>query len=584
MLNMADFFAVSLITVATVVGALDSNASQLPELTVWGAVYETSTPGLSDSLAMGTNGIDRASLAAVGALDSTVTAVLTETTDWGEDYETSSVTEGYDPQTTETGELDAAAVGSYCPAGSYSPPGFGACVLCETGTYADTVQSTACKQCHPGQYIGTDGAVQCLQCPAGKFSPLNGSSACSSCPGWTGSSAGMAACVTCSSSAVGCAYADGSSCPMCGSACTLCGAGYYNDGSSNNCAACGPGKYLPGRGAPSAASCTDCFSGTYTRPTSTGLSACLQCAVGMPLPKNSKYLESGFDPLLCNWVCDAGFQTVQASPEEGSDFWMALSTSYGKQGYSSAAVVEMIRYRSDYCCDTSKVTAGRWRMGCTKFSAGTIEVCQSVENGQFVLLGGDSLNRCNDWVCNAGFYKLDSVCSAQPVCDEGFTYARGSGGLVLSDPSGMYSCMVCPVCADGSEAATPCNSTHPAVCRLCGGSRPYSVGGGACVKDPPVGFRGVKATLGPGARPVLTFDNRAFVWVPSTVFYSYVACANAGHGRIFTGGDAVCDLVLCCFIFIVLGGADQRFETGEGQLLRPVQHPVCTLEAIRWLV
>ena len=469
-------------------------------------------------------------------------ASTTDDTTWEELFEYSSTPD--DPQTTTDAPLLAADAA--CPAGSYCPPGFSACILCETGTYAAAGLATACRQCPAGWYGAADGATQCVQCPAGRFSFFSGSSVCSSCPAWTGSAVGMAACATCHNASTGCSYADGSACPMCGSACAQCNAGYYSDGvSGDRCLGCGPGKYLPGKGAPSSGSCTDCFSGTYTRPTSTGLSACLQCSVGMPLPQNAYYLGDGFDPLLCKWACEAGFQTVSASPDRGGATWSSLSASYAKQGFSDASIVEMIRFRSDYCCDTSKVTAGRWRVGCTKYSAGTVADCQAVENGQFVLASADSLNRCDDWVCNAGYYKLSGGCVPQPVCGAGSTYARDGGGQLIAQ-SGVYSCAACPVCVDGSETAASCNSTHAAVCRMCGGARPYSVGGGACVQYPPVGFRGAKTTLGSGlawgARPVLTSDNRPFVWAPGTVLYSYVACADAGYGREFAGGDAVCDL------------------------------------------
>ena len=438
-------------------------------------------------------------------------------------------------------------VDASCAAGSYSPPGYNACIQCETGTFASAAMATVCTQCAAGRYNEMNGATQCGQCPAGKFSFFTGSSVCSSCPAWTGSAAGMSSCVTCSSSG-GCRYADASVCPTCSGACTLCSAGFYNDGGSNRCVACGSGKYLSGLGGSSSAACIGCFSGTYTRPMQSGMSSCLQCSLNsaMSLPQNAVYLTSDVHPLLCKWVCAAGFQTMLASPLQGSDEWGALSSSYANQGFSDGDITLMIKYRSDYCCDASSVMAGQWRTGCTKTNQGTIAECPPIANGQFYYAANtDSLNRCDDWVCNAGFYRRNGLCIAQPVCGAGFTYARdGSGQLVAQ--SDVYSCVACPVCMDGTETATACTRTHSAVCRMCGGGRQYSVGGGACVKDPPIGFRGVKATFSSspawGVRPVLTFDNKTFVWASSTVFYSFVACVDAGAGRVFTGGDAVCNI------------------------------------------
>jgi hypothetical protein len=460
-----------------------------------------------------------------------------------EDYE-------YSPLPGETDTEMIHLMSASCSPGSYSPPGFGTCLLCETGTYASGTMATACVQCEAGRFSGADGASQCAQCAAGKFSFFSGSSVCSSCPAWTGSVAGTALCVTCSnSSSAVCMYADGSACPSCSGACRLCRAGYFNDGESSLCTGCGAGTYLATQGATSSAACTACLSGTYTRPRNTGLSACLQCSqsAAMSLPLNAVYQIPG-DPMLCNWKCDSGFQNMAASPPRESAEWDAMSGVYLGQGYSEALVVQMIRYRSDYCCDSSSVNEGQYRFGCTKDSTGTVEWCALVANAKHVKVEtpANPLDRCLDWVCDAGYFKFNGRCNPQPVCGAGLTYARESvSGELIVQPSGAWSCVSCPVCADGTETAAPCNGTHSAVCRLCGGGRMFSVGGGPCVKEAPLGFRGVRTMLSIsppwGARPTLAYDNRAFVWVPSTVFYSYVACVAAGVGRRFTGGDAVCN-------------------------------------------
>ena len=434
------------------------------------------------------------------------------------------------------------AADAVCGPGSYSPSGFSTCIQCETGTFSDTtLATTGCKQCVSGRYSSADGASVCLQCPSGKFSYFQGSSVCSSCPAWTGSSVGLSACVTCTNSS-GCAYADGTACPMCGSVCVLCSAGYYNDGGSNRCSACGAGKYNPSRGGVSLDACMDCSVGSYTKPTSAGMSACLQCSANpsMSFPLNAGYVTGS--PLLCAWVCNQGYQTVPSSPGSGSAEWDSLSSSYTSQGFSANDIVLMIQYRSDFCCDSASVSIGKWRTGCTKYSAGSVVDCLPVQNGVFVDSGVvSSLNRCGDWACNSGYFKRNNVCNPQAVCESGYTFNRDSAGqLVLQD--GVASCVQCPVCVDGSETAVACNSTHSAVCRKC---KQYSASGGACVVDPPLGYRGVSKTysisLGWGVWPTLSFDNKPFVWSASVVFNSYIACDAIGVGQSFIGGDEVCD-------------------------------------------
>ena len=453
------------------------------------------------------------------------------------------------------------AADASCSAGFYSPSGFATCIQCEKGTFSSATRTiTACDLCAPGKFAAVDGMIQCSQCPAGSFSYFSGSSACSDCPQWTGSVAGSSACVTCWNTTQ-CLYADKRTCPGCGSACSLCNAGYYNDGVTGGvCSQCGSGTYNSAPGASSSGQCVTCGTGTFLLKSKMGMTACTSCSTstGYPAPPNAVYIESTatggtlqdtYSPYMCIWKCNTGGYELQkpildeTSPE-WTFYYSTLTNT--KNQFNDAEARLMISLKFNYCCNIAGVGTGRRLVGCSRLSTGVVEDCPVIVNGYYEDPGSPMVDKCGYWKCNNGFYKSGTFCVAQPVCDSGMTYLRGDDGVKVADPgSGMYSCVTCPVCADGTESAIPCNSTNMAVCRHCGNK--FSVQGGVCLDNVPLGFRPVSqsrnlAIIPLGQRPTLDSTNTPMSSTLIRIFNSYITCDYPGNGLSFTGGDASCAL------------------------------------------
>ena len=113
-----------------------------------------------------------------------------------------------------------------CPPGkiSSSPedPDISACQLCAAGTYSDSQKSSRCSSCPSGSFSPYNGSSGCSACPKGTYSPDTGATECSSCPEGTYYSHRGA-----NSS----------------SACRLCRAGEYSGLSAAYCSACVSGTY-----------------------------------------------------------------------------------------------------------------------------------------------------------------------------------------------------------------------------------------------------------------------------------------------------------------------------------------------------
>ena len=470
--------------------------------------------------------------------------------------------------------LEAATVS--CPAGQYNPDAqnfVAMCILCETGTFSSTAGTVgACAMCSPGKYSASTGASQCVPCSAGTFSHFEGSSVCTACPDQTGSGSGMSACMTCSNStSLLCLYANGAACPQCASACVQCNAGYYSDGVSNGCVACDRGKFYSLRGAVSSNLCSVCSTGSYTPPRGLGMSSCLECSSSgaYKAPPNAKYsdlLNNGFvkngvqlvSPVVCYWQCNEGYalQNVAINP----DVRFSLMQLYRNQGFDDTEAETRIEMTKNYCCYAVDVGIGQKRTGCSKTNPGKVENCPSITDGKYTDEGQLTLDRCMHWACNEGFYKSNDMCIAQPVCDDGQTYRRTNLGeldpVYETDPStgtnitasAKYVCVPCLVCAHGTETVIPCNRTHAAVCRMCGGNT-YSVNGGRCVGNVPYGFRQVYQnrkllSIPWGQRPVMLSDNRPLQVLDSQMsmnFYYFIACLGVDVSLAYRMNDQACN-------------------------------------------
>ena len=484
------------------------------------------------------------------------------TTEITEELYTTPVPLTTEPAVIQGRDVLLEAADASCNIGYYSPSGFTTCIPCEKGTFSSfNQQQTSCSLCAPGKFAALDGMGQCSACPAGTFSYSDGSSMCTSCPPWTGSFSSMSSCVTCSNSSGLCLYADQTSCPVCGSACVLCNAGYYNEGGGGSCVACSAGKYNDVRGAMGPMQCYTCGVGTYARKSSSGLTACLSCSLvsGYPAPTFAAYIPSdsgGFSEFMCKWTCNSGFAPGEVLPSETQRINSFNTYVASPNLFSDIEANEMIRLKYSYCCNIVGVLKGTYLKGCTKTDVGLVTACPGIPNAHHVDAEAQ-INKCAFWECDDGFYLSSGQCVAQSVCNSGFTYRRKSDGSMHPDLfentvavplPGKFVCVICPVCANGTEAAVQCNRTYSAVCRMCGGNRPYSVNGNACLENVPYGYRAVKESrtlsyIPWGERPLWLSDNTP-VQATSQVFFSFVQCMDAGYGRTFKGGDEVCTLTV----------------------------------------
>ena len=200
-----------------------------------------------------------------------------------------------------------------CAPGSFSPGNQSSCSVCGVGTFSSSSGYSSCKACVAGTYVNSTGSLFCYPCSIGSATP-SGQSNCSLCsPGFFASATGYSACSPCQVNMYTNLYGS-TVCTACSmdlvsdtgaSACNSCPAGKFF--SVNQCSSCGAGKYSLVVGATSSSVCATCLPGTTTWPNSSGLTACLDCAVvGQLLPINAQYYV-GSDPLVCTWICNSGY-------------------------------------------------------------------------------------------------------------------------------------------------------------------------------------------------------------------------------------------------------------------------------------
>ena len=446
-------------------------------------------------------------------------------------------------------------VKSACPQGQYSAAGATVCVMCSAGTYGGQTGLSVCAKCAAGSYTPGQGYSICNSCNAGLYSATQGLTLCSQC------SAGTYASQTSSSACGKCALGTYTSqaasflCLQCAaglfagttgaSVCAQCAAGKYTGNAGlSACASCGAGKYSNTLGAASADACVQCPTGSTTRPTDSGLTSCVSCAsLHQPVPVNALFVAVT-DPLLCSWVCNAGYTLVNYSQAS------YVASAYTSLGYTSAEALTIFHIANDYCCNPTIVdSAGVYLNGCSRTSDGTSAPCAAIADGYYVLVPVPKLSRCMDWACNYGYYSNGTNCLQQQACKANYTYARDTSGNLLSSSVGAFSCVPCSRCMDGSEVLVPCNGTVDTQCAMCSGTT-FSAGGSPCVDPVPLGFIGVivRLTSMPvfQGRPVVMSDGITPVdWEAITggsglFINTYTPCQPIPSSSMYIGGDVPC--------------------------------------------
>ena len=330
-----------------------------------------------------------------------------------------------------------------------------------------------------------------------------------------------------------CLQYNGQPCASCAGACSACGMGTYGDGLAS-CQKCPSGTFSATTQSASVDKCVTCGIGTTTFPTDTGLTTCATCATAnKPLPRSSQ--DTAGPVLFCLWTCNAGYiRQIPADPPNST-----LTYVYGSAGYGSidtAAMLQLYHRDSDYCCSGSLATTGKKLLGCSKTNDGVATACPAISNAYYYDDGTSAkLDRCNDWACNFGYYRLGTFCAPQPNCLSTTTYNRDptTGAYVVS-ANGSFACVACSKCPPGSETITPCNKTHDTVCRLCN-STSYSVAGGRCGAVPlgympvVVQYSQMPAVQG---RPNTYSDGTTMTW--SNYLRTYTRCLTNPYGTRYT--------------------------------------------------
>ena len=436
-----------------------------------------------------------------------------------------------------------------CVAGQYTDPATGSCAQCPLPEQYST--GAVCSACAPGSMVS---GTSCAVCAAGKFAAFKGSTSCQACPSGTGSTAGASACVRCNPAA---RLANGvTPCPNCTTACTSCIAGGYNDGLKKRCTSCSAGKFSTMPQAVSPNTCSPCTAGQTTLPTTTGATSCIQCNdTNIPTPRSAMYTKDD-DTLVCAWKCNTGYTRFNYSETTYT------AATYTALGYSTPQALAIFHNRNDFCCEPSTVKVGMYMCGtslpvcapaCTRSADGDSTQCAAIGNAHYIQMEKYKFNRCDDWVCDDFFFlnKTSGICTAQPICQMGWTYQRDQGqGLYVAQPSGSFTCVPCSQCIDGSETATPCNGINDTICRVCS-SAEYSYQAAPCTGTVPFGFSPtrIRSTGIPvfQGRPSIFSDATPVQWndidfTQGFFLNSYTPCQPvASVALMFIGGDETCN-------------------------------------------
>ena len=334
-----------------------------------------------------------------------------------------------------------------------------------------------------------------------------------------------------------CLLASGAPCPQCSTACAECQAGTYGDGIATACQGCPAGTFSNTNRTTSSTACGPCTLGYTTLPTDSGLTACTTCAdAGRGFPNNAEP-DVNARMFFCLWNCKTAYIRWAVADQNPT----VLKDIYAQHGYTDLddASAQLLYHRdADFCCSGALTDKGERLVRCSRSYDGDRTACPVRSNAHYIKDGTTpqlSLDRCNDWACNAGYYKT-TYCQSQPACPALQTYNRSASGDYLTLPTGSFGCTPCSQCLAGSEAVTACNRTHDTACRMCNATS-YSLAGGRCGAVP-LGYRAVKIHYAAmpafqgrpgwqsdGTTPILAND-----WQYGMYFRTYTACAPSPWG------------------------------------------------------
>jgi len=264
-----------------------------------------------------------------------------------------------------------------------------------------------------------------------------------------------------------------------------CNSAYSWNNSNQTCSACTGSQYCPGgkegtRNCPDHASCSNgnfmgCNEGYHVIITSNSTissdgkvtlsiwdESCAQCA-------SDNYCAGGYESeedCPTNYVCSGGTK-AGCEPGYGWDSYFKTCSRCGSHTYSTGGVGA----KCNECAPDENSNAD---------NTGCYTVCPYYAN-----CPSNASCSCNDFTCNAGYYKNGNVCSVCPtgtVCNNGVqtggqkgyadTYGMGGGiynckkctGLTYSDGGTQFGCEYCPSpgyeCIDGIKY----NCEFPIVC------------------------------------------------------------------------------------------------------------------------
>jgi hypothetical protein len=326
----------------------------------------------------------------------------------------------------------------FCPAGTYSDAlGVSACTMCPAGTYSFAVSASslsACISCLRGYYC--PGGSIITPCPEGTYYDLTGastSSTCTACPAGTYS------------------VSSGASTQ---SVCLLCGLGTFSDSAASTlCRQCYRGTFANATGK---TGCSGCLPGTYS---SSGLSACIDCPV-------NTYTADSYTEIChtcSDTTCIVG-QRIQTCTKTTNGGCQDCATPPINSGWMPGVCIWACipdYYQNGALCSLCSALnlcgIGTYFVPCTSSANSKCNACtlKPLLNSDYTTtsIQGDSC----DWVCNAGFYRSGSICTA---CAAG-TYSSVAGLTA--------SCPICATCAKGLWNSG-CGGTTVGVCTTCSNS------------------------------------------------------------------------------------------------------------------
>ena len=343
------------------------------------------------------------------------------------------------------------------------------CLLCSSGSYANTTGLAACRACEVGKASDSTGASTCRLCDAGRYGPVINATECSPCP--AGSSSNVSGRINCTVCPPG-RYSD----DIGATSCRACEVGTVNaQSNATQCIPCQRGTFINTTGQQI---CGICAGGTFTE--SSGASACSSCERG-------SYLNLNLNPPKCE-LCGIG----QFSNQSGLiGCTPCVSGTYADQPGTSAC----------RDCEIGRYAASANRSACSPCGSNQFKnvtgstACDACDLGTYTI--GDGATVC--LACAAGQYLVSNSSTNEcPSCPAG-SFGNVSGRINCtvcppgrySDDIGATSCRACEVGTvnDQSNATqcTPCqrgtfvNATGQQVCDLCpSGTFTDGAGASAC--------------------------------------------------------------------------------------------------------